>query len=57
VADVLTRSAWRDVSGRVYDDLLPSVQGQLLPLRNHECEIKKKALDSLNEQKLLEKAD
>jgi len=40
-----------------YDDLLPSVQGQLLPLRNHEYEIKKKALDSLTEQKLLEKAD
>ena len=40
-----------------YDDLLPSVQGQLLPLRNHEYEIKKKALDSVTEQKLLEEAD
>ena len=33
-----------------YDDSLPSGLGQLLPLRNHECEIKKKALDSRNEQ-------
>jgi protein-disulfide isomerase len=38
------------------DDLLTTVQGQLLPLRNQEYEIKKKALDSLIDQKLLEKA-
>src|SRR5215475_3703600 len=38
------------------DDLTPFVQGQLLPLRNQEYEIKKKALDSLIEQKLLENA-
>lgn len=38
------------------DDLLPSIQGQLLPLRNQEYEIKRKALDGLIEQKLLEKA-
>jgi protein-disulfide isomerase len=36
------------------EDLLPSVQGQLQPLRNQEYEIKRKALDSLIEQKLLE---
>jgi protein-disulfide isomerase len=36
------------------DDLLPSIQGQLFPLRNQEYEVKKKALDSLIEQKLLE---
>jgi len=41
----------------VYDeDLLPSVQGQLLPLRNQEYEIKRKALDNVIEQKLLEAA-
>jgi len=39
----------------VYDDeLLPTVQGQLFPLRNQEYEIKKRALDTLIEQKLLE---
>src|SRR5260370_434148 len=37
------------------DDLLPTIQGQLLPLRNQEYEIKKKALDNLIDQKLLEK--
>src|SRR5215472_4254553 len=41
----------------IYDeDLVPSVQGQLLPLRNQEYEIKKRALDNLIEQKLLENA-
>jgi protein-disulfide isomerase len=41
----------------IYDeDLAPSVQGQLLPLRNQEYEIKRKALDNLIEQKLLEAA-
>lgn len=41
----------------IYDeDLTPSVQGQLMPLRNQEYEIKKKALENLIEQKLLEKA-
>jgi len=40
----------------IYDeDLAPSVEG-LQPLRNQEYEIKRKALDSLIEQKLLEKA-
>lgn len=38
------------------DDLLPTVQGQLLPLRNQEYEIKKRALDNLIEQRLLENA-
>jgi len=37
-------------------DLLPSIQGQLLPLRNQEYEIKRKALDSVIEQKMLEAA-
>jgi protein-disulfide isomerase len=41
----------------IYDqELAASVQGQLLPLRNQEYEIKKKALDNLIEQKLLEAA-
>src|SRR2546430_4732138 len=38
------------------DDLASSVQGQLLPLRNQEYEINRKALDTLIEQKLLEAA-
>ena len=38
------------------DDLLSSVQGQLLPLRNQEYEIKRKALDNVIEQKMLEVA-
>ena len=41
----------------IYDDeLLATVQGQLFSLRNQEYDIKKKALDSLIEQKLLETA-
>jgi len=41
----------------IYDeDLAPSVQGQILSLRNQEYEIKRKALDNLIEQKLLEAA-
>jgi protein-disulfide isomerase len=41
----------------IYDyDLTPSIQGQILRLRNEEYEIKKKALDSLIEQKLLAQA-
>ena len=41
----------------IYDeDLAPTIQGQLLPLRNQEYEMKKKALDNLIEQKLLEAA-
>src|SRR5947209_13275037 len=41
----------------IYDeDLASSVEGQLLPLRNQEYEIKRKALDNLIEQKLLEAA-
>jgi protein-disulfide isomerase len=39
----------------IYDeDLAPSVEGQLQPLRNQEYEIKRKALDNLIEQKMLE---
>jgi len=38
------------------DDLSASVQGQLLSLQNQEYEIKKKALDTLIDQKLLEAA-
>ncbi len=38
------------------DDLLPYVQGQLRPLRDQEYQIKKKALDNLVNQKLLEAA-
>src|SRR5712672_4423574 len=41
----------------IYDeDLAPSVEGQLQPLRNQEYEVKRKALDNLIEQKLLEAA-
>ncbi len=38
------------------EDLAKSAEGQLAPLRNQEYEIKRKALDSLIEQKLLENA-
>ena len=38
------------------DDLLLSVQGQLQPLRTQEYEIKRKALETLIEQRLLENA-
>lgn len=38
------------------DDLNSSVQGQLMPLRTQEYDIKRKALDSLIEQRLLEDA-
>jgi thiol-disulfide isomerase/thioredoxin len=38
------------------DDLASSVEGQLQPLRTQEYEIKRKALDSLIEQKTLEAA-
>src|SRR5258708_17950727 len=41
----------------IYDeDLAPSVEGQLQPLRNQEYEIKRKALDNLIEKKMLEAA-
>jgi protein-disulfide isomerase len=41
----------------IYDeDLAPSIEGQLMPLRNQEFEIKRKALDNLIEQKMLEAA-
>lgn len=41
----------------IYDeDLAPAVEGQLQPLRNQEYEIKRKALDSLIEQKMLDAA-
>jgi len=36
------------------DDLLPSVASQLMPLRNQEYQLKKKALENLIDQKLLE---
>jgi protein-disulfide isomerase len=53
-----TKQPLATVEGQtIYDeDLAPSIQGQILPLRNQEYEIKKKALDSLIEQKLLEAA-
>lgn len=38
------------------DELTATVQGQLLPLRNQEYEIKRKALDGVIEQKMLEAA-
>ena len=38
------------------DDLLPSIQGQLMPLRKQEYDIKKKALDDVIRQKLLDAA-
>lgn len=38
------------------EDLAASVEGQLQPLRNQEYEIKRKALDSLIEQRILEAA-
>jgi protein-disulfide isomerase len=38
------------------DDLLPQVQGQLRPLRDQEYQIKKKGLDYLISQKVLEAA-
>jgi protein-disulfide isomerase len=38
------------------DDLLPAVQAQIIKLRSQEYELKKKALDTLIEQKLLESA-
>jgi protein-disulfide isomerase len=38
------------------DDLLPSIQGQLMPLRKQEYDIKKKALDDAILQKLLDNA-
>src|SRR5437660_6167500 len=41
----------------IYDeDLASSVEGQLQPLRNQDYEIKRKALDNLIEQKMLEAA-
>ncbi len=41
----------------IYDqDLASSVEGQLQPLRSQEYDIKRKALDSLIEQKMLENA-
>jgi protein-disulfide isomerase len=46
------------VSGQtIYEDeLLSTAQGQLMPLRTQEFEIKRKALDDLIQQKLLEAA-
>lgn len=38
------------------EDLLPAIQPQLMPLRNQEYDIKKKALDDLIQQRLLENA-
>ena len=57
-ADAKPKQPVATVEGQtIYDeDLAPSVQGQLLPLRNQEYEIKKKALENLIEQKLLEAA-
>ena len=36
------------------EDLLPQVQGQLLPIRDQEYQVKKKALDNLITQRILE---
>jgi len=57
-ADVKKEQPLATVAGQnIYDaDLLPSIQGQLQPLRNQEYEIKRKGLDSLIEQKMLEAA-
>lgn len=38
------------------DDLLPSIQGQLMPLRQQEYDLKKRALDDVIQQKLLDAA-
>jgi len=38
------------------EDLLPAIQPQLTPLRNQEYDIKKKALDDLIQERLLENA-
>src|SRR5215472_15150823 len=53
-----TRQPIATVDGQsIYeDDLAPVVEGQLLPLRNQEYEVKRKALDNLIEQKVLEAA-
>ena len=49
-----SRDAVATVNGQpVYEDDLPSVQGQLQQLRTQEYDIKRKALDSAIEQKLL----
>lgn len=53
-----TKQPVATVAGQnIYDeDLTASAEGQLQPLRNQEYEIKRKALDTLIEQKLLEAA-
>src|SRR5947207_15626558 len=53
-----TKQAVATVDGQpIYDeDLASSVKGQLQPIRNQEYEIKRKALDNLIEQKMLEAA-
>jgi protein-disulfide isomerase len=56
--DVKANPAVATVNGQtIYEDeLAPLIQGQLMPLRNQEYEIKKKAMDGLIQQKLLEAA-
>src|SRR5213075_2436550 len=53
-----TKQAVATVDGQaIYDeDLASSVEGQLQPIRNQEYEVKRKALDNLIEQKMLEAA-
>jgi protein-disulfide isomerase len=53
-----SKKALANVGGHaIYEDDLPlSVQGQLQPLRTQEYEIKRKALETLIDQKLLENA-
>jgi len=57
-ADTKPKQPVATVDGQpIYDeDLAPSIEGQLQPLRNQEFEIKRKALDGLIEQKMLEVA-
>ena len=57
-ADTKPKQPVATVDGQpIYDeDLAPSIEGQLQPLRNQEFEIKRKALDGLIEQKMLEAA-
>ena len=57
-ADIKPKQPVATVDGQpIYDeDLVPSIEGQLQPLRNQEFEIKRKALDGLIEQNMLESA-
>ena len=56
--DAKLKSPVATVEGQaIYEeDLLPAIQPQLTPLRNQEYDIKKKALDDLIQERLLENA-